>query len=91
MAHYFTGLLRLEQAAAAARVPDGLMRGDLLVRYTPMEDRADYRMLAIGELESAIDRAHEVLLDERLVSNDPLENLELLAPTTGDLIEALGA
>jgi hypothetical protein len=91
IAHYFTGLLRLEQAAATVRVPDGLRRGDLLVSYTPSEDRAVYRMMAIGELESAIARAHEVRLDERLIRRDPRVDEELLAPTAGDLITALGA
>jgi hypothetical protein len=91
MAHYFTGLLMLEQAATAVRVPDGLRRGDLLVSYTPTEDRAVYRMMAIGELELAIARAHEVRRDERLVRSEPLVDEELLAPTAGDLVKALGA
>jgi hypothetical protein len=91
IAHYFTGLLRLEQAAATIRVPDGLRRGDLLVSYTPSEDRAVYRMMAIAELELAITRAHELQLDERLIRRDPRVDEELLAPTAGDLITALGA
>jgi hypothetical protein len=91
VARYFSGVLRLEQAAAVGRVSDGLKRGDLLVSYTPMEDRAVYRMLAIGEFEQAIARAHEVRFDERLVSADPLGDQELLAPTAGDLMEAIGA
>lgn len=88
---YFTALLRLEQAAAAGRVPDGLGRGDMLVSYTPMEDRAMYRASAVAELEMAIARAHDVYLDEWLVLGDPQVDEELIAPTAGDLMTALGA
>jgi hypothetical protein len=91
VAHYFRGLLRLEQAAAAVRMPDGLKRGDLLVSYTPIEDRAMYRMMAIRELELAIARAHEIRPDERLIVDEPKVELDLLVPTVGDLIKALNA
>jgi tetratricopeptide (TPR) repeat protein len=91
VAAYFTGLLRLEQAAAADRVPERRQRGDLLVSYSPMEDRALYRLLAIGELEMAIQRAREIRLDEPLVGIDPLVEQDLIVPTAGDLITALGA
>jgi hypothetical protein len=91
VAAYFTGLLRLEQAAAVGRVPEGRQRGDLLVSYSPMEDRALCRFLAIGELEMAIHQALEVPLDEPLVRIDPLVEQDLIVPTAGDLITALGA
>jgi hypothetical protein len=88
---YFTGLLRLEQAAAAVRVPDGLPRRDLLVAYTPLEDKAMYQMAAIQELQMAIVRFADVRLDERLIDIDPLVEDATIAPTAGELLAAVGA
>lgn len=91
VAAYFTGLLRLEQAAAMSRVPEGRQRVDLLVSYTPPENRAVYRMLAIAELEAALRGAHLVRVDEPLVVVDPLIEQDLDVPKAGDLIGAIGA
>lgn len=91
IAHYFVGLLRLVQADTAAQVPDRMNHRDLLVSYTPIENRAIYRLMAIRELELAIARAHEVRLEEPLVGADPQEYHDFAAPTAGDLLVALGA
>jgi len=88
---YFTGLLRLEQAVDVSRVPDGRRRSDLLVSYTPTEDRALYRMLASGQLELAIARAPEVRLDEPLVPADRPIDEEFVSPTVGEFLKAIGA
>jgi len=88
---YFTGLLRLEQAMDLSRVPDGRRRSDLLVSYTPMEDRALYRMLAGVQLELAIARALEIRSDEPLVPAYPPVDEQFISPTVGDLLTALGA
>jgi len=91
IAAYFTGLLRLEQAADVTRVRDGMPRGDLFVGFTPMEDRALYRMLAIDELQIAITRAGDIRLDERLLAIDPQYEYAMIVPMAGQLTAALGA
>ncbi|HEX5103376.1 MAG TPA: hypothetical protein VFV87_06175, partial [Pirellulaceae bacterium] len=64
---YYTGLMRLEQAADAGRVPDGYDLGQTRwCAYTPIEDKAMYEMIARTELEMAIARAGDVRLDEPL-------------------------
>jgi tetratricopeptide (TPR) repeat protein len=86
---YYIGLLRLEQAAADARVPDGMnRRQDRLVAYTPMEDKAVYEMLALGELRRA---TTQVQLDERLMGPDMAIEEVIVVPRVGDLLTALGA
>jgi hypothetical protein len=91
VAAYFTGFLRLEQAVAFGRVPDVRNGTDLPVSYSPMEDRSLYRLLAIRELETAIYQAGEVRVDEPLIHTDPLVEQDLIVPTVGNLIRALGA
>jgi hypothetical protein len=89
---YFTGVLRLEQAAAIGRVRDGIRsRGDLLVAYSPAEGKLQYRMLAIVELQNAIARAGEIRLDERLLTTDPQIEETVVVPRVGDLLFAIGA
>jgi len=88
---YFTGLLRLEQAVDAVRVPDGKQHGDLFVGFTPMQDRVLYQMLAIDELQIAIARAGDIRLDERLITIDPQYEDAMIVPMAGQLITALGA
>jgi hypothetical protein len=89
---YYMGLLRLEQAAADARVPDGMNRGqDRLVAYTPQEDRAVYEMLALRELRRATVNATQVQLDERLMGADMAIEEVIVVPRVGDLLTALGA
>jgi hypothetical protein len=92
---YYTGILRLEQAAAAARVPDEATDATMrLVTYEPMQGTVGQtvlRVLARRQLEMAIARAGEVRLDERLVIGEPGMEEELVAPRVGDLLVALEA
>jgi hypothetical protein len=88
---FFRGLWRLEQAEAVSRIPDGNQRGDLLVSLTPGQDRAVYCLLAIAELEMAIHGARDVRPEQPLVFVDPLVEQDLIVPTAGDLMAALGA
>jgi hypothetical protein len=89
---YYMGLLRLEQAAAAARVPDQMNAGKiLLVATTPLEDKAVYEMLALAELRRATANAAQVRLDERLLGIDTAIEEVIVVPRVGDLLTALGA
>lgn len=89
---YYMGLLRLEQAAAATRVPDGMNAGrDYMVAYTPQEDKAVYEMLALGELRRAAAGATGLRLDERLLATDMAMEEVIVVPCVGDLLAALGA
>ena len=89
---YFTGLMRIEQAAANGSVPDDKQRErDVLVAYTPAEDQLLCRMLAIAELRNAIARVGEIRLDERLMATDPQIEETIVVPRVGDLLVALGA
>jgi hypothetical protein len=89
---YFTALLRLEQAATAARVPDGLKNSQqVLVAYTPGEDKRQYEQLALDELRLAIARAGQVRLDQPLLVTDPQIDESVSVPRSGDLLVALGA
>ena len=89
---YYMGLLRLEQAAAAVRVPDGLFAGrERLVAYTPQENKAVYEMLAMTELRKAVAGADAVQLDERLLGADEAVEEAFVVPRVGDLLTALGA
>ncbi len=92
---YYTGLLRLEQAAAAARVPDDATEGMLrMVAHDPMQGtlgRTVLRVLARRQLEMAIFRAGEIRLDERLVTGQPGMEEEFVVPRVGDLLVALDA
>jgi tetratricopeptide (TPR) repeat protein len=89
---YYRGLLRLEQAAAAVRVPDGMNGGrDLMVAYTPQETKAVYEMLALAELRRATTRGAEVRLDERLLATEMAVEEAIIVPRVGDLLAALGA
>lgn len=92
---YYTGVLRLEQAAAAARVPDAGADGVLrMVAYDPMQGtlgQTVLRVLARRQLEMAIARACEIRLDERLVMAEPGLEEEFVVPRVGDLLVALDA
>lgn len=91
-AAYFIGLLRLEQAAATARVPDSLNKiRHRLVSYSPREDKAMYEAAAIAELRFAIARAHEFRLDEPLIVTDMQIEEAVFVPRAADLLAALGA
>jgi len=89
---YLSGLLRMEQAFEAGRVPDGYRgRAERLVAYRPKEDKLRYQIEAIIELRNAIDWAGEVRLDERLVATEPQIEETVVVPRVGDLLVAIGA
>jgi hypothetical protein len=92
---YYTGILRLEQAAAEARVPDEATDATMrLVAYEPMQGtvaQTVLRVLARRQLELAIARAGEIRLDERLVIGEPGMEEEFVVPRVGDLLVALEA
>jgi hypothetical protein len=92
---YYTGLLRLEQAAAAVQVPDEATDGMLrMVAYDPMQGtlgQTVLRVLARRQLEMAIFQAGEVRLDERLVTGEPGMEEGFVVPRVGDLLVALEA
>jgi hypothetical protein len=92
---FYTGLLRLEQAAAAARVPDEATEGMLrMVAYDPTQGtlgQTVLRVLARRQLEMAITRAGEIRLDERLVIGEPGIEEAIVVPRVGDLLVALDA
>jgi hypothetical protein len=92
---YYTGILRLEQAAAEARVPDEATDATMrLVAYEPMQGtvaQTVLRVLARRQFELAIARAGEIRLDERLVIGEPGMEEEFVVPRVGDLLVALEA
>jgi tetratricopeptide (TPR) repeat protein len=88
---YFTGLLRLEQAAAAGRAPDGWDRGAKLVGHLPNKEKALYEQMAMTELRDAIGRADELRVDERLMPGDMETEEAVIVPCVGDLMVALKA
>jgi tetratricopeptide (TPR) repeat protein len=89
---YYTGILRMEQAGAEARLPAGHGEDNVrLVAYTPLQDKAVYDMLAATELEMAIARAGEIRLDQPLLTLEPGEQEAVVIPRVGDLLVALGA
>jgi tetratricopeptide (TPR) repeat protein len=89
---YQTGLLRLEQRARVSRVPDELNgRKQLLVAFTPRENRAMYERLAVHEFQEAILRAPTVQPDERLLATDMNMEQAVCVPCVGDLLTAIGA
>jgi hypothetical protein len=92
---YYTGILRLEQAARAARVPDEMSGGnERMVAHVPLlgrQARTTFNMLARQELELAIAGAGDVRLDEPLVTNGRELEEQIVVPRVGDLLVALGA
>lgn len=90
-ARYFLGLVRLEQAAEAMRLPEGQRRVDRFVAYGPREDRRHFELLAIGDFEAAIAAAPALRPNDRLLTADEAMEESLVVPTAGDLMSALGA
>ncbi len=88
---YEVGILRLEQRAAAGRVPEPMLRNQRLVAFTPQEDRAVYEMLAIRELNGAIERADLVRPGQRLLTTDIGMEETVVVPRVTDLLLTLGA
>lgn len=91
VAAYYLGLLRLEQADAAERVPDVPRTRNMLVAYRPLETRAFYESLAIKELHEALEQAQEIQLDQPLVATAPQLEESVVVPRASDLLAALGA
>lgn len=99
--HYFTGLLRLEQAATALEWEDAVgPKKTMLVSYRAVpfdvvpNSRSMYRMIAGIELEAAINNADRVEMGLWLVPTfEPTawERGMVLSPTVYDLLDALGA
>jgi hypothetical protein len=89
---YFTGVLRLEQAAASGRIPGDTRRHtDMLVSYTPAEDQREWRMLAILELQNAIAWSGNVRFDQRLLTIDSQIEETVVVPRVSDLLASLRA
>lgn len=88
---YFTGLLRLEQAANVTRAPDLAYGRTRLVAFTPQEDKAMYEGMALAELRDAIAYANDLWIDERLVTTNLRTEEMVIMPHVGDLLAALGA
>lgn len=92
---YYTGILRLEQAAAALRVPDELTADNLrLVVHVPARGLVTaivYKAMARNELHRAIDQAAEIRLDERLVMGGMDMEERIVVPRVGDLLVAMQA
>jgi hypothetical protein len=92
---YYTGILRLEQANAAVRVPDELTTGDLrLVVHVPARGLVTaifYKAMARAELHQAVAQAGEVRLDQRLIVGNMDMEERIVVPRVGDLLVALQA
>jgi len=97
LVHYYRGLLRLEQAAAAREWEDAVgPRNVRLASYPPTPPRlvpnskGMYELAARMELEAALRHAGNVPCDLPLLPpDDPAE--AMLSPTVDDLVQALGA
>lgn len=100
VAHYFAGVLRMQQAYLADEWPDVITsRTTRLVAVTAPESRPRrvvpntkgmYELAATREFEQAIEFAPRVHLDEALIPTE-YGTTVALEPTIGDLLLALGA
>jgi len=95
VAHYFRGLLRLEQVPYARDWYDVQhLRRDRYVASTPMDvvpnSRPMYRYVARLELTRAIEHADAVRLDQPLTP-EHWQSTMAIGPTVGDLLAATGA
>jgi hypothetical protein len=92
---YYTGILRLEQAAAAVRVQDDIPGLQLrMVAFVPERGEAAREQLQLAarqELLAAIGGADTLWLDERLITGNHAMEEQLVVPRVGDLLVALGA
>jgi hypothetical protein len=100
---YFLGVLRMEQAAQAMRVPDGHEPIDAMVAYHAESLAAQSKerslrqqilrdeMQAIGELETAIGQVRGLFAREALLLADNETYESVVIPTVGDLLDALSA
>lgn len=99
VAHYFRGVLRMQQASLAEEWPDFVgTKPARLVDFAPRSaaprhvvpnTRGMYELAATVELEKAIELAPGVRLDESLIAAGHLTTA--LEPTVGDLLLAIGA
>jgi tetratricopeptide (TPR) repeat protein len=95
VAHYFLGVLRMQQAYLAAEWPDVVgAKPTRLVAQTPRHvvpnTKGMYELAATVELEKAIELAAAVRLDAAILSSEH-STTTALEPTVGDLLLALGA
>jgi hypothetical protein len=92
---YYTGLLRMEQAAAAVRVPDDMTGAELrLVAHVPARGTLAaivFKAMARAELHRAVARAEELRLDDRLIVDNMEMEERIVVPRVGDLLVALEA
>jgi tetratricopeptide (TPR) repeat protein len=94
VAHYFRGILRMEQAAMAREWQDAI--GPVYTRLVstaarpePALTKSMYQLAARMEFEQAIEEAKNVNLE--LPLGDPTVPTVATAPTVRDLLRALGA
>lgn len=86
---YYTGVLRMEQAAACEQVdPDIGAQFVAAMPWEAPEQRAMYELAAIMEFRDAIERAATVHMDDELMPDPQATNL---GPLVGDLVRALKA
>lgn len=92
--HYYTGLLRLEQAARAEDWNDAVGPKPIQLASHPSRSNPNTRSMlqlaAIEELEQAIRRADGVVRGESLVSAY-MNDRDAVGPTVDDLLKAIGA
>lgn len=99
VAHYFRGVLRMQQACLAEEWPDDVgTKPTRWVDFTPRSSgprhvvpntRSMYQLAATTELEKAIEFASNVRVDEPIVAAG--HQTTALEPTVGDLLLAIGA
>jgi tetratricopeptide (TPR) repeat protein len=100
IAHYFAGVLRMQQAYLADEWPDVITRrttrlvalaaADQAPRRIVPNTKGMYELVATREFEQAIEFAPQVRLDDTLIPAEYGTTLAL-EPTIGDLLLALGA
>jgi tetratricopeptide (TPR) repeat protein len=100
IAHYFSGVLRMQQAYLADEWPDvitgkttrlvAVADPDRAPRHVVPNTKGMYELVATREFEMAIEFAKHVRIDEALVPAEYAGTLAL-EPSVGDLLLALGA
>jgi tetratricopeptide (TPR) repeat protein len=93
--HYYLGLLRLEQAARAGEWNDAEGPSNIrLAAYPPMVilplPRSMYELMAMEELETALELSGNIAWNEVLVPANPAEDPAAMV-RVADLLEVLGA
>jgi tetratricopeptide (TPR) repeat protein len=96
VAHYYTALLRLEQAATARQWQDTVARPRWQLVSHPLNDVVPntigmYRLVASYELEKAVECAELVPWNRHLMPVDCTRDDAEFGPTVGDLLVSIGA